>query len=329
MRNHLVKGFTAYAASGLGMDEPKVLRAITTLHCSSAAPHAEEELTAWLTAARRTLQRHAHGERVAWHPYYNAAGVTPPAPVGSSLALEARRAALQRHAAELSFLGRTGLTDRALYEALVELALQHGGLDARGLAVRVSRRDLASRANLSDNGAMNALKRLRARGLVQIPSQRRQPGQAGSIVLTIEVNAKQRTQSTPKPIELPTEQEWVRCFAHVAFRRGSLGPIAALIVAQLQQGGAAGVSVRVLAKRLERAPWRLKHPIDRLVFYGVIEAVESGRLLRLTADFEARLDVAAEQTGAVRARARQKERHEVERTAYRETYGLPHPSRPS
>src|SRR5690606_26586045 len=134
---------------------------------------------------------------IAWRPFYQQAGVTPPTPVGRSDAHVLRVQALQSHCKTIHFAGTTALSDRALYETLIELAKRVGSLHNDDILVRVSRRDLALLANMSDNGARNAVTRLKQRGLVK-PLPGVQRGETGSLILVVPPGtANERTQSTP------------------------------------------------------------------------------------------------------------------------------------
>lgn len=320
VRNFLVKGLTAYGASGLGIDRWTILEAVRRLHRDSGVAQTtrQQDLGAFLNSAQQTINRHERGELVAWYRYYQQADVPVPMPVGRSSDLLAKLNDLQQGAAAVSFKGRTGLTDRKLFETLVRLATLYGRLQAEGIAVRVSRRDLAIRSHLSDNGARNALTRLVQRGLA-VTTASSGWGETGTIILPVTSGeANQRPQSTPSSSAKQMEPDWVRSFDHPAFRRGCLGELAALIVTELRRCEAGTLSLPDLSKRLDRAPYRLKKATQRLLHHGVIEHAGNGAF-RIAEDHVRRLDEAAEALGAIRRRANQHARHEAERAAFRRT----------
>lgn len=320
VRNFLVKGLTAYGASGLGIDRLTILEAVRRLHRDSGVAQTtrQRDLGAFLNSAQQTINRHERGELIAWYRYYQQAGVPAPMPVGRSSDLLTRLNDLQQGAATISFKGRTGLTDRKLYETLVRLATLYGRLQDEGIAVRVSRRDLAIRSHLSDTGARNALTRLVQRGLA-VTTASSGWGEPGTIILPVTSNdANKRPQSTPSSTAIQMEPDWVRSFDHPAFRRGCLGELAALIVTELRRCDAGTLSMPDLSKHLERAPYRLQKATQRLLHHRVIEHAGDGAF-RIAEDHVQRLDEAAEAMGAIRRRANQHARHEAERAAFRRT----------
>jgi len=320
VRNYLVKGLTAYGANGLGVDRWTILEALRRLHRDAGVVQTtrQGDLGAFLNSAQQTINRHERGEPVAWYAYYQQADVPPPIPVGRSSDLVAKLSDLQRGVATISFNGRTGLTDHKLYEALVKLATLYGRLRDEGIAVRVSRRDLAMRSHLSDNGARSALDRLVKRGLAMTKASR-QWGEPGTVILPVTgSDANQRPQSTPSSSTVEMELDWVRSFDHPAFRRGCLGELAALIVAELRRNDAGTLSMQDISRHLGREAYRLKKATHRLLHHGVIEHADDGGF-RLAEDHVQRLDTAAEVTGALRRRANQHARHEAERAAFRKT----------
>lgn len=316
VRNFLVKGLTAYGASGLGVDRWTILEAVRRLHRDSGV--RQRDLGEFLNSAQQTINRHERGELVAWYRYYQQAGVPAPMPVGRSSDLLAKLNDLQQGAATISFKGRTGLTDRKLFETLVRLATLYGRLQDEGVAVRVSRRDLAIRSHLSDNGARNALTRLVQRGLA-VTTASSGWGEPGTIILPVTSGeANQRPQSTPSSSAIQMEPDWVRSFDHPAFRRGCLGELAALIVTELRRCETGTLSLPDLSKLLDRAPYRLRNATQRLLHHMVIEHAGDGAF-RLAEVHVQRLDEAAEALGAIRRRANQHARHEAERAAFRRT----------
>lgn len=318
MRNPLVVGLTAYAVSGLGLDSSTIIAAIRRLHRASGvydeSPQADEALL--LNAAHRVIERHLSGQLVAWYSYYEQANVAPPPPVGKSSELLQRIDLVGARPAGLTFSGPTALTDRALLEALVDLAKSFGRLHPDGVNVRVSQRHLAREANLSDNGAKAALKRLRERNLVRTLKN---PtfGEPGSIVLLTDLEeANQRPQSSstkPRDKAIP---DWVRCLDHTAYRRSGLGQLAGLIVCELRKAPDNSITRSELSSRLNRKPWRLTGAIARLEQSGII-TVEPPDLLSLAHNAVDKLNAAADRTGVTRRRVRQKERHEAEQAAFR------------
>jgi len=318
VRNLLVKALAAYGASGLRVDRWAILEAVRRLHRDFGVDQntSQTDLGEFLNAAQQTINRHDRGELVAWYRFYQQAGVPVPPPVGRSSDLLGKLNDLRQGAAAISFTGRTGLTDHKMYEALVALATGYGRLHSDGIAIRVSRRDLAMRAHLSDNGARNALDRLVKRGLALTAAPGRW-GEPGTVILPVTFSAaSQRPQSTPFTSDREMEPDWVRSFDHPAFRRGCLGELAALIVAELRSSDTGTLPMADLSKRLERAPYRLARAVQLLVDHRVVALADDGGFC-LADDYVQRLDRAAEATGALRNSANQHARHEAERAAFR------------
>jgi len=318
VRNNLVKGLAGWAVGGLKLEQGHVLAGIERLHRKSGVVErsSEADLAELNNAALATIRRHRSGALIAWHPYYRQAGVTPPTPVGRSDAHRLRLQALQAHCKNIDFVGTTALPDKAVYETLIQLAVQVGRLHNDGIVVRVARRDLALRANMSDNGSRNAVARLRQRGLIKpLPGVKR--GETGSIILLDPPElANERTQSTPPVHSSESVYDWVRCFPQAAFRRGALGTIAGVVYDELRQAEGGTLPVRQIAKQVGRKPYRLRQAIQRLVHYKIasLDAEDDSLTLsRNAADF---LAAAADLTGANRRRSKQRERHAEERKAF-------------
>ena len=318
VRNNLVKGLTAYAVGGLKVEQRHVLAGIERLHRESGVVErsSETDLAEFHNAALATIGRHHSGALIAWRPFYQQAGVTPPKSVGRSDAHCLRLQALQSRCKTIHFAGCTALSDRALYETLIELAKRVGRLHDDDILVRVSRRDLALLANMSDNGARNAITRLKQRSLVKpLPGVHR--GETGSLILVVPPGpANERTQSTPPVPSNESVTDWVRCFAHPAFRHSALGSLAGLVYDELRQAESGTLLVKQIAKQLCRRPYRLRQAIRRLVHYKVVSQDATNDSLTLSPNASDHLAAAAELTGANRCRSKQRERHEVERQAF-------------
>jgi len=316
VRNYLVKGFTAYAVSGLKIGEQKIVQAVTELHVvsESTSDRGEFELNRLLEAARRTISRHSNGGLVAWHHYYEQADVALPPPLRTSPEQLLKLQFLTERLNCFAFPGRTALADKAMYSTLIRLAHEFGRVEPNGIAVQVARRSLAMKANMGDKGSKASLARLRNYGLVATRCSNI-AGEAGTIVLLLPgLDSNQDPQSVPINNRRAV-QDWDPMFEHVAFRRRALGPISMLIVQALHQGGSLGLTRSQLAAVLSMYPYRFRKQLDLLTHYKVIGA-GPGDTYSLTENWRTRLDKAAEARGVHRVRESQEQRHQAERVAH-------------
>lgn len=316
VRNYLTKGFTAYAVSGLEVDEKEIIRALDELCVApvTSTIRDEGENSRLVKAARGTIARHRNGDPVAWRSYYQQAGVAPPPPLNSNPERDNQVQLLTEQLNSFEFSPRTALADKGMYSTLIRLASEVGRLEAKGVTVQVARRTLAMDANMGDKGSKASLTRLRKYGLV---ATRRSdiPDEAGTIVLLLPgPDSNQDPQSVPINNRRAV-QDWDPKFEHVAFRRRALGPISGLIVQALYQCGSRDLTSSQLADALGRYPYRFRKQLDLLTHYKVIGA-GPGDTYRLTEDWETRLDEVAQTRGVLRVRESQIKRHQAEREAH-------------
>lgn len=319
-RNLLAKGLTAYLVAGLGLEPHDAIDAVIRLHRQSGLVQdtiADDEADL-AGAARRTCARYLQGKPVAWHAFYDQAGVAPPRAISQACVRVANAVQLRTLLDSTPFTGRTAQRDFLMLAALVRLAERFGRRHPQGIAVRVSTIALALEANLGDRGSRHALKRLVARGLVQrAPYTNRWGGLAGILVIKLDATTSLNgTQSSPIRVEQDTGQDWVQLLHHPAFRHGRLGLTSGRIVSALVRAGARQLPIQEVARSLARPPSRVKAWLHRLEQHGVVTIDATRSKVELVPDFEERLDNAAMATGANAVRSRQRARHELARAEF-------------
>lgn len=317
VRNSLTLGFSAFASSGLHIEGSRIIAVIRKLHRDSGlfeVSMADDEKRL-IDAVARTLTRVKAGRPVAWHPYYGAAGVPSPS-IGRPREQQQANNDLIERLPQLRWDGRTGLTDQAVYWTLVYLALRVGHHHELGVAVRVSRRDLAIQANVADKTEQHTLKRLKTMGLVT-SGHRAYHKDVGSLVLTCSSRSDDSSpQSTPLySSKGNTVPDWVEVRQHAAFRARCLGRCAGLIVATLTLHASTPIPLTELSEYVQRPARTLKLPLERLTDVNIVD-VQGGNV-SLCQDARSRLDDVANVRGAIRAAQNQKEGHERERELYR------------
>lgn len=290
-RQNLVMGITAYAVRGLKVDEATVRREVTNFIKGRDA----EELFKRIEALERTLTKYANNPlSVAWKEYYERAGLTPPGKLGTSSEVAAKLERAARTISERAWKGTAGFTDRSVYVGLILVAAEHGTSHERGVAVSVSKRDLALKAGVGDKTLGNSLVRLKKNNIVFRDLQvKRNLTDAGTLVI-VDDGVSERPHSFPL---LGGLRDWGKLYTHRAFMHGKLGKSAApLLIALLTEDRP--LTRPELAKLLGRASRALRKPLEKLLHHHIV--VEVGNALELPTGWEGGARAGSDRYGRTR-----------------------------
>jgi DNA-binding Lrp family transcriptional regulator len=213
--------------------------------------------------------------------------------------------------------GRGGGSDHDVYEALLEVAREHGWIAESGnVCVSVSVRELAERAGVSTKTCQTALKRLqKARLVYRIPLVTN--GNAGVLSLRNVAKATQgvNSQSTKGASMLNVEvlSKTLRRFRHGA---GRVTPVRVLHIRALLLAGGED-TVTTVAKRLERPPFNVRRTYRFLKERGLVEECGEDRY-RVTLDLLAALLRVLREDGVHRTELAQRLQNERDRRLYDE-----------
>ncbi|MBV9454794.1 MAG: hypothetical protein JOZ19_11855 [Rubrobacter sp.] len=253
-------------------------------------------------------------------------------------------AALKVQAARMAWEGRSGPTDRHVYDALLDMAARYGTPAKRGVIVSADVRTLALNAGTSRQTAMKSLHRLREdRDLIRL-SRRSNGYKAAVYLLKYPAPAKLTTipcvhygqlyrnlrNRGPDPVheydkngrKLPVGRRYLL---------SRLGKLPALILEKVAGSSGRGMSLTELAGALGRGaydlarprkvfgpdgPERPSGPIPKLLEAGLITQDACG-LYHVPSDLEERLQIELAASGCDDARKRDADRYDDERYAFR------------
>lgn len=323
-RQHLAMALAGYGLAGLAIDPETIKAAVTTL-CERTQ---DREVKRRLQAVTITAKKFARGERIAWRPFYDDAGVDPP--TRSVVSAEVHRR-LEQGIFTLFhgvWKGKEGNSAHLVYGTLLWFASRFGREHERGVEVAVSLRHLTLEANLgSKNTTRRALQYLERCGLVGegTASKRLEAGQfvlffeneMTDLVYSSHIGYKQSILYKSRRTPLGGLYEWVNSTKHVAMRQGALGHLAARltgILAILDEP----ISTTDLAQFASCHLRSAYKPLNKLATHGIVTVTR--KRYSLAADWQAALDHVATELGAYEARARQAATYDRERDTLRMRY---------
>jgi hypothetical protein len=149
----------------------------------------DPEVSRRMEAVRRTIRKHARGERVAWIRWYERAGLeaprVKPAPSPEMLSTVeqfAERVLWGKPNWATLWKGKKGLTAWSVYRAVIRLAWLYGRFHPDGVEVSIATRPLADKAAVWKKAALNGLNTLYGANLAK-RSESGTGERAGKIVL--------------------------------------------------------------------------------------------------------------------------------------------------
>lgn len=219
----------------------------------------------------------------------------------------------------LTWKGRSGPTDRAVYAALLITARRYGRPSRGGVKVYLSVRALASAAGVGKPTVLAALKRLGARKLVYRASEGKGT-KAGALVLRAPQTPTQAFTTQPRGGEVKDSGQPLRSLLRELLRLrwgpGRVGKLGALLLEVIALNGETSLSV--LSDRTGRRRCDVRRSLKRLEAPALVEC--SGETVRLVADFAAALERELEVTGISRSERMDRDRYKREQDAFREAW---------
>ncbi|MDP9486219.1 MAG: bifunctional DNA primase/polymerase, partial [Actinomycetota bacterium] len=213
----------------------------------------------------------------------------------------------------LTWKGRSGPTDRAVYAALLMTARRYGRPSRGGVKVYLSVRALALAAGVSRPTAIKALDRLKERGLLYRSSDGRGT-KAGALVLRVtQAFTTQPFRGCSTASGQPLRNH-LRELLRLRWGPGRLGKLRALLLEVIAQNGETTLSV--LSVRTGRRRYDLRRALEVLEARELVEC--SGETYRLVPAFAAALDNELEASGIKRSERLDKEKYERQREVYRD-----------
>lgn len=300
-RHNLTHALAAYALH-LGIVPTQMKADLLTV----ATGAADDELDARERIVEHCIERNAAGETLAYMPFYERAGIAPPAGVGE--VIQERLHSLLVHLMNHPWAGKSGKTDRSLLKTILAIAWRHGVVHVAGVEVSVAWSQLWQEANIgSEDTLSQSLARLEGMGLLR---RGRQPdgARSGSLVLTWTNRSTLTTGGCP--------EEFFGFTTHFRNGRGRLGKRTEQIMDILFWHGP---QTRIsLAQHLASRPADLRKLLDQLVDEDLLEARVSDGCLHLPADLEERLSTRQQHDGTDRAWLSQKALYDVRQRRFRE-----------
>lgn len=311
-RQLLAFGAAAFGVRGLKLDPARVKHDLMRL----AAEHDDEELAKRQVAIEQTFARHAEGRLVAWRQHYTGAGLEPPSTSSGQPAPLPLRVWLLHRLTTGTWHKRTGLTDMAVYAALVRRGLEHGRLEQHKLLVSVDVRTLAEEANVSSSSTrQKALKRLKDRHLIApVDGWRRDLTDAGAFVILspADLEPVDEAEARASALKLDTLLDTV---LHPAFRERYLSRAAGCALGHLAIASQP-ITPADLARDTGLSSETMRKVIYRLMEEALVVALPGGQVT-VGADVLKRLDNVANRTGATARRDQQHEEARLDREVYR------------
>jgi predicted transcriptional regulator len=239
-------------------------------------------------------------------------------------------AALKAQAAGMPWEGRGGPTDRAVYDALLEIAATYGTIATKGVIISADMRSLALKAGTSATTARKALQRLREdRNLLRL--SKKSTGTRAAVYLlhyppapqglhTIQCvdyvqplrELRNRGPSSAKEFD-KNGRRISRGAQHLLER---LGKLVALVVGRVAAAGGDGITPAELAAALDRRPDNVRRTVKKAADAGLVLEDEDGRLT-VPDNLEDLLRVELEQSGCDDAKQRDAERYARNRESFR------------
>jgi putative DNA primase/helicase len=237
--------------------------------------------------------------------------------------------ALRAHAATMAWEGRSGPTDRHVYDALLGIAARYGNIAKRGIIFSADMRTLALEAGTSLQTAHTSLHRLREdRGLLHLSKKGTRKRAAVYLLRYPEVTQALNTKQcvlyvlplsklrNPGPT---TEKEFDRNGRRISqstpFLLRRLGKLAALVVEHVSSAGERGITERELADELKRRRGNVRRLLVKVLAARLVIEGEDGRF-RAPEDLEGRLQAELTESGCVDAHERDAKRYREERKAF-------------
>jgi DNA-binding MarR family transcriptional regulator len=235
--------------------------------------------------------------------------------------------ALKAQAASLSWEGRSGPTDRAVYGALLGIAATYGSIAKKGIIVSADMRTLALEGGTSLPTVRKALDRLRSeRKLICL--SKKSTGKHAHVYLLRYPEATQGLYTKQCAVYVqplsqmrnrgPSTQKDFdkngRKISHGArFLLERLGKLTALVVERVAVKQ--GLTLSELALDLDRRPANVRRVVERAVEAGLVQRSPDGTLTA-PEDLAYRIRVEVEESGCVDARERDAKRYAEEREAF-------------
>lgn len=306
-RQNIIMGVTAYGVRGLGLSGPAVREAVEKF----IQQNDRKDYKRRLEAVNYTIKKYARGGLVAWHEFYQRAGVEVPHRVGvSDEVLAQLELAQQLVAYPAAWPGRKGASERSLVQAFVEVLGVHGKLHDDGVATSISQRNLAENARVGTATCQKALRRLRERGLMRPDKSKKRKAEDADVLVLLKEGVHKLLHSFSTKGGL---NEWDSLYTHPAFMHGKLGKsTAALLIALL--AAETPLTRPELAKRVGRESRAIRRLLEKLLEHEVILGKDGA--YQVMTDWEGALERAAQVTGAYRSLVRQEERHVTEREMF-------------
>lgn len=240
--------------------------------------------------------------------------------------------AMREHALGIAWEGRSGPTDRHVYDALLELAATYGAASKKGVVVAAAGRPLALLSGTSHRTVIKALKRLcEERKLAKV--LKRNTGGGGATYLLpypvpqgftigttcVPYGEGLRQLRNPGPT---TDREYdkngrkiVQANRHLL---GRLGKPPALVIEKVA-AFKDGATLEGLAVALNRRKDNLRRIVAKLLDAGLLESSAGpDGLLRLPKKFAWRLQVELEESGCLKAQRMDAARYAEESEAFEE-----------
>lgn len=216
--------------------------------------------------------------------------------------------------------GHAGGSNYKVYEALLEVAEQHGWLTESGnVCVSVSVRELADRAGVSNPTCIKALKRLQGQRLLyRVPMPTR--GTAGRLILRDVSDVPPTALTNQSTTKIPTLSGKGLSELLTALKRfrpgaGRITPTMLLYVRVLLFHGQQGTDVGWAGWALERRPDNVRRSLRALEERGIVEETDRD-CYRVPADLLAKLEMASIEDRIPDTERAQRLRNEGDRQAY-------------
>jgi predicted transcriptional regulator len=230
----------------------------------------------------------------------------------------------------MSWHGRGGPTDRAIYGATLDIAATYGTIGKKGVFFSADIRTLALKAGVGSLKTVHkSLQRLREDwGLIRL--SKKGTGKRAAVYLLRYPGAAQGGNTKQCAIYVPplsqmrnpgpvTEREFDKNGRKIPqqtrYLLRRLGKLVALVVERVAVAGDRGLEDLELACELERRLYNVRRVLQKALEGGLVVEGEDGRF-RTPKDLEWRLKVELEESGCNEARERASNRYQEEREAF-------------
>ena len=217
--------------------------------------------------------------------------------------------------------GRSGLTDRSVYVALVRAAWHHGTIIPSGVRVSIAMRQLAVEAGVSKPTACAAIRRLRAEHKLIRRDGRGEGPKCGAFVLladprstyTLSKEHHRRERVSPEPPECLNS-------ARVSLRwgPGRLGKTKELLLDSLDRLGECTLDELAVAMGREKRPHDLRPHLDELIERDIVQ--RQGNRYAPHDHAVITLHITQADNGELEAEERDRQRYKEESERFREAW---------